>query len=82
VEETDKVNEEVQRDRQYLMDAAIVRVMKARKRLGHNGLMSELLTQLKFPAKTVDIKKRIESLIERDYLKRDSDDSTVYCYLA
>lgn len=70
------------RDRQYQTDAVIVRIMKARKRLSHNGLISELLSQLKYPAKTVDLKKRIESLIERDYLKRDSDDSTVYCYLA
>jgi len=82
IEETDKVNEEVLRDRQYQTDAVIVRIMKARKRLGHNGLISELLSQLKYPAKTVELKKRLESLIERDYLKRDSDDSTVYCYLA
>ena len=30
----------------------------------------------------LDIKKRIESLIEREYLERSSDDSRVYCYLA
>ena len=56
--------------------------MKARKTLSHNNLISELLSQLKYPAKTVDLKKRIESLIEREYLKRDADDSTMYCYLA
>ena len=42
------------------VDAAIVRVMKARKKLSHPLLMSELMSQLKFPAKPLDLKKRIE----------------------
>lgn len=29
-----------------------------------------------------DLKKRIESLIERDYLERTPDDANVYNYLA
>jgi len=29
-----------------------------------------------------DIKKRISSLIERDYLERDAENSNVYMYLA
>jgi len=76
------VNDEVFRDRQYQADASIVRIMKARKQLPHNQLISELMSQLKYPIKVVDIKKRIESLIERDYLERTADDSNVYSYLA
>lgn len=64
------------------VDAAIVRTMKARKRLAHTALISELLQQLRFPAQTSDLKKRIESLIERDYLARDPNDSSTYNYLA
>jgi cullin 4 len=64
------------------VDAAIVRVMKARKTLSHPLLMSELMSQLKFPAKPLDLKKRIESLIERDYLERDEDNAQMYNYLA
>lgn len=56
--------------------------MKSRKSLNHNALIGELLSQLKFPARTADLKKRIESLIEREYLARDKDDSSVYIYLA
>jgi len=81
-EEVEKTNEEVFRDREYQVDAAIVRTMKARKRLSHAQLISELLVQLRFPAQTSDLKKRIASLIERDYLERDSNDSSVYNYLA
>lgn len=64
------------------VDAAIVRIMKARKSLAHTLLMSELFSQLKFPATPVDLKKRIESLIERDYLERDPSQPGVYKYLA
>ena len=56
--------------------------MKARKTLSHNMLMSELMTQLKFPARPGDLKKRIESLIEREYLARDENDNSMYNYLA
>jgi cullin 4 len=82
VEETEQTLDEVFRDRQYQVDAAIVRTMKARKTLVHNLLMSELMTQLQFPARPADIKKRIESLIEREYLARDNEDATKYVYLA
>ena len=82
MEDSDRVNDEVFRDRLYQTDACIVRIMKSRKRLSHNDLISELLSQLKYPAKVVELKKRIESLIERDYLKRDENDSACYCYLA
>jgi cullin-4 len=66
----------------FQVDAAIVRTMKARKRMAHTALISELLQQLRFPAQTSDLKKRIESLIERDYLARDANDSSTYNYLA
>lgn len=64
------------------VDAAIVRIMKARKNLAHTLLMSELFSQIKFPASPVDLKKRIESLIERDYLERDPKKPGDYRYLA
>lgn len=69
-------------DRQYQIDAAIVRVMKTRKTLAHNLLISELFSQLRFPAKAVDLKKRIESLIDREYMARDKEDSHLYHYIA
>ena len=63
------------------IDAAIVRTMKTRKTLSHKLLVNELIVQLKFPIKGADLKKRIESLIDREYLERDRDNAQVGCCL-
>lgn len=44
-------HERVFQDRQYQIDAAVVRIMKTRKQLSHNLLITELYDQLKFPVK-------------------------------
>lgn len=82
VEESDAVRDAVLRDRQYQVDAAIVRVMKMRRSLAHSLLLAELVRQLPFPITPADIKKRIESLIEREYLERDEHQPMTYRYLA
>uniref|UniRef100_H2ZFL9 Cullin-4 n=1 Tax=Ciona savignyi TaxID=51511 RepID=H2ZFL9_CIOSA len=82
VEENTDTTERVFQDRQYQIDAAIVRTMKTRKTLTHQLLLTELYEQLKFPLKATDIKKRIESLIERDYMERDKENTTQYHYMA
>lgn len=90
----------VEDDRKHEIEAAIVRVMKARKILIHNDLITEVsdvqtgkldfsnclqvTTQLSsrfMPDPTV-IKKRIESLIEREYVRRDADSHKKYHYIA
>ncbi|KAF1766514.1 hypothetical protein GCK72_006471 [Caenorhabditis remanei] len=81
VEEKNDVEQEVNQDRQSHIDAAVVRIMKTRKAMTHSELMTEVGQQLKFPVKAADIKKRIEGLIERDYLSRDPEDATKYRYV-
>jgi len=70
-------------DRRYLIEATVVRIMKVRKVLGHAALLHEVERQLvaRFPPSKAAIKKRIESLIEREYLRRDEDDARQYRYL-
>ncbi|GBG23893.1 Cullin-3A [Hondaea fermentalgiana] len=78
------VPEQVEEDRKHLIEAAIVRIMKSRKRLEHAVLVAETTRQLseRFAPSPQDIKRRIESLLEREYLERDPDDHRSYRYLA
>lgn len=71
-------------DRKHEIEAAIVRVMKARKKLLHNDLVTEVTNQLKtrFMPDPILIKTRVESLIEREYLERDKYNIKMYIYLA
>ncbi|KAJ4901519.1 Cullin-4 [Raphanus sativus] len=82
VEENTSTTERVFQDRQYQIDAAIVRIMKTRKLLSHTLLITKLFQQLKFPIKPADLKKRIESLMDREYLERDKSNPQIYNYLA
>jgi len=68
--------------RKHQVDAAIVRIMKARKQLNHAVLLSDVRNQLqaRFDAQPALIKSRIESLINLEYLERDPDNRTTYLY--
>ncbi|KAF7587931.1 Cullin-3 [Aspergillus hancockii] len=66
------------------IEAAVVRIMKQRKTLVHSKLMSEVLSQLsaRFVPDVNMIKRRIESLIDREYLERVEEDPPTYGYVA
>ncbi|UJR20900.1 hypothetical protein I4U23_024009 [Adineta vaga] len=82
--ERQETRNKVDDDRKHVIDAALVRIMKTRKTMTHTQLISEVIHQLKarFMPSPVFIKKRIESLIERDYLSRSMDDRKMYTYVA
>ncbi|KAH7027313.1 Cullin [Microdochium trichocladiopsis] len=69
--------------RMYIVDAAIVRIMKQRKELSHTQLITEVIQVLtnQFQPDVPMIKRRIEELISRDYLER-LDDTSAYRYVA
>ena len=72
----------VQEDRKWEIDAALVRVMKQVRRCDHSDLIgrtTELLRH-RFVPDPKDVKKRIESLIDRDFLSRDG--AMAYFYVA
>ncbi len=75
--------ERVEEDRSIAVEAAVVRIMKARRQLVHQQLVSEVMQQLNFfrPNPKI-IKQRIEHLIEREYLERDGENAQLYRYLA
>eukprot|EP00928_Gymnodinium_smaydae_P020186 TRINITY_DN17808_c0_g1_i1.p1 TRINITY_DN17808_c0_g1~~TRINITY_DN17808_c0_g1_i1.p1 ORF type:complete len:757 (+),score=205.88 TRINITY_DN17808_c0_g1_i1:216-2486(+) len=69
-------------ERKHVVDAAIVRIMKSRKRLDHNQLLDEVFRQCTlFKPQPAQVKLQIEHLIDREFLKRDSEQRNVYIYL-
>lgn len=68
--------EKVDEERKHQTEAAIVRIMKDRKTMDHNLLIAEVTKQLavRFVPSPNMIKKRIEALIDREYLERASGD--------
>lgn len=82
--EKQETRQRVEEDRKPQIEAAIVRIMKSRRVLDHNNIVTEVTKQLqsRFLPNPVVIKKRIESLIEREFLERDKADRKLYRYLA
>lgn len=79
-----EVAEKVDEDRKHMVEATIVKVMKTRRKIEHNALIAEatkILSQ-KFNPDPTMIKKRIESLIDREYMERDTEDRRFYKYIA
>lgn len=74
----------VTEDRKHAIEAAIVRIMKARKKLEFQKLVLETSQQLirLFKPDIKLIKARMEDLISREYLERDPDNSKLLRYLA
>ncbi|KAH9002894.1 Cullin-domain-containing protein [Lactarius hatsudake] len=82
-EERKETQDRVEEERRYQTDACIVRIMKDRKHMTHIDLVTEATRQLtlRFLPDPTHIKKRIEALIEREYLER-CEDRKSYNYLA
>lgn len=77
-----KIDVEIQQQRAFSIDAMIVRILKARKRLAHQELVGEVIHQIQnFAPESKLIRQRVEGLIEREYLMRDETNPKYYTYL-
>ena len=83
-EEVVETTRHINADRAHLLDAAIVRSMKAKKKLTDEELKAETIHAVRahFVPTVPAIKKQIESLHERDFLSRDENNIAVWHYVA
>jgi len=83
-EDPDKLPKEIVNQRRIQTDAAIVRIMKARRDSLQTALIAEVVLQLsaQFTPETKSIRRRIEALIEQEYLERDEDERNFLTYQA
>ncbi|QGI77810.1 hypothetical protein CEK25_004539 [Fusarium fujikuroi] len=79
-QEEAETNKTIEEDRKLVLQSAIVRIMKARKKMKHTQLVSETINQIRsrFVPKVGDIKKCIEILLDKEYLERLEDDELGY----
>jgi cullin 1 len=82
--EVEEIDKTLQEDRKHSIEATVVRIMKARKQMGHQQLVLEVSKQLlqHWKPDPKEIKRRIEDLITREYLERDESVANAYKYLA
>jgi len=72
------------KQREFEIEAGMVRVMKARNRLEWNQVQVEVINILKsrFTPDARMLKKRLESLIDRKFMERDENDPKVILYIS
>jgi len=82
--EANQDHELVMKQREFEIEAAMVRVMKARNRLDWNQLQVEVINILKqrFTPDAKMLKKRLESLIDRKFFERDENDPKILIYIS
>jgi len=78
------VQGKVEDDRRYAIEAAVIKVMKAHRKIDYNRLLEETIRMLsmRFNPEPQQIKVRLESLIERGYIERSEQDKRIFNYVA
>ncbi|KAF8682947.1 Cullin protein [Rhizoctonia solani] len=83
-QESSDVLKAVDEDRKYVIQATIVRIMKARKTMKNQVLIQEVTSQIstRFAPRIPDIKKAIDTLLEKEYIERADGQRDVFNYVA
>ena len=80
--EEEMQNKALEKERACKIQAKIVQIMKARKRIKYGDLPMEVASQItQFRAQPKDIKVQIEDLINKEYMKRVDGDRNTLEYL-
>jgi cullin 1 len=81
--ESSDVLKAVDEDRKYVIQVTIVRIMKARKTMKNQALIQGVISQISqhFAPKIPDIKKVIETLLEKEYIERVDGSKDMFAYV-
>lgn len=80
-DEQQQLEEHTSQQYQQQVDVAIVKVMKSKQVVSEDVLVSAVQSQLTFPVEPENIKKRIEVLIDLNYLECSKEKPNSYCYI-
>ena len=83
-QEQQAIKKQMDVDRQLFLQALVVRLMKTHKSMSHNRLIESVISESRsrYVPPIADIKKCIESLLEKQYLERDRNSKDTYIYVA
>ncbi|TKR67535.1 hypothetical protein L596_023675 [Steinernema carpocapsae] len=83
-QDAEQMEKNIEADRQLVIQAAIVRIMKMRKQCNHTNLITEIITQIstRFNPKIGMVKKCIDILMEKEYIKRSDKEKDMYEYIS
>jgi DNA-binding MarR family transcriptional regulator len=82
--ESESVQRAIEEDRKLYLQALIVRIMKSKREMNHNELITLIIQNSKhrFSPSVSQIKKTIEQLIEKQYIERAETGHDKYIYVA
>lgn len=83
-EEQKSTVDRVMFDRELVLQATAVRILKAKKTIKHAELLQEIVQQIasRFTVDVAEIKKTFEILIDKEYMERVEGQRGMYQYLA
>ncbi|KAK7047187.1 hypothetical protein VNI00_006853 [Paramarasmius palmivorus] len=83
-EESERTNLNIEDERKHTIDAAVIRIMKAKKNMQFEALITETADALKkhFKSDVAMIKKRIDVLVEEEYTSREPENRNQFKYVA
>ncbi|KAL1738064.1 hypothetical protein HDZ31DRAFT_78664, partial [Schizophyllum fasciatum] len=83
-EESQKTQSAIEGERKHILDAAIVRIMKGKKELSLQELLNTVIAAVHkhFAPEASEVKRRVEAMVEQEYIERIPGKQHTFRYVA